>query len=175
MIELLQNNSEWKKWMGKTTGRKGMGMELALLVLFVVFACTVLLVSSALIGKSNMNDQKDELQEKLLIDELAEGFLSGDLTAEKIADSEHLDELQKKFADYAVFSREEGAANWRQLWPGAEGATVSPVTAEADERLDGLDYTVAVLITDLAGNPLLTTADLVDGGKNGHVLLWHYH
>lgn len=66
---IINNFTHWK---GKATGRKGMGMELALLVLFVVFACSVLLVSSAMLGKSNLNDRKDQMAERFALDQLAE-------------------------------------------------------------------------------------------------------
>lgn len=49
-----------------------MGMELALLVLFVVFACSILLVSSALLGKGNLTNRKDTLTERLALDMVAE-------------------------------------------------------------------------------------------------------
>jgi len=54
-----------------------MGMELALLVLFVVFACSVLLVSSALLGKSNLNDRRDEMVLRGQVDMFAEQLLDG--------------------------------------------------------------------------------------------------
>ena len=59
-----------------------MGMELALLVLFVVFACSVLLVSSALLGKSNLNDRRDEMVLRGQVDMLAEQALENDGSAE---------------------------------------------------------------------------------------------
>ena len=62
---------------GKLTSRKGMGMELALLVLFVVFACSILLVSSALLGKSNLNDRRDEMIRRAEVDMFAEHILDG--------------------------------------------------------------------------------------------------
>lgn len=64
--------------MGKATGRKGMGMELALLVLFVVMACSILLVSSAMLGKSNLNDRKDDLTARMALDRVAEQALAVD-------------------------------------------------------------------------------------------------
>ena len=59
-----------------------MGMELALLVLFVVFACSVLLVSSALLGKSNLNDRRDEMVLRGQVDMLAEQALENRSSAE---------------------------------------------------------------------------------------------
>lgn len=63
---------------GKATGRKGMGMELALLVLFVVFACSLLMVSSALLGKGNLEDRKEQMIQRFTLDQLAEQALRGD-------------------------------------------------------------------------------------------------
>ena len=67
---------------GKLASRKGMGMELALLVLFAVFACSVLLVSSALLGKSNLNDRRDEMVLRGQVDMLAEQALENHGSAE---------------------------------------------------------------------------------------------
>ena len=64
-------------WKGKATCRKGMGMELALLVLFVVFACSILLVSSAILGKGNLTNRKDTLTERLALDMVAEQAMKG--------------------------------------------------------------------------------------------------
>ena len=63
---------------GKFASRKGMGIELALLVLFVVFACSTLLVSSAMLGKSNLNDRKDAMIQRMELDRFAEEVLATD-------------------------------------------------------------------------------------------------
>lgn len=57
---------------GKAVDRKGVGMELALLVLLVVFACSTLLVSAALMGRENLQQQQDRLQQRLTLDSVAE-------------------------------------------------------------------------------------------------------
>ena len=74
----------FKRINGKTCGRKGMGMELALLVLLAVFACSTLLVSSAVFGKSALMREEAEVFARLELDELAENALrrSGAYTAE---------------------------------------------------------------------------------------------
>lgn len=69
-----------KRWKGKFTSRKGMGMELALLVLLVVFGCSTLLVSSAMIGKSNMTRQEENLAQRTELDQIAEQFCVADKT-----------------------------------------------------------------------------------------------
>ena len=53
-------------------------MELALLVLFVVFACSILLVSSALLGKSNLNDRRDDMITRFRLDQFAESAMAED-------------------------------------------------------------------------------------------------
>ena len=65
-------------WKGKLASRTGMGMELALLVLFVVFACSILLVSSALLGKSNLNDRRDDMITRFRLDQFAESAMAED-------------------------------------------------------------------------------------------------
>lgn len=72
---------------GKATDRKGVGMELALLVLLVVFACSTLLVSSALMGKNNLKTQEQRLYQ------LAERIMKNDTTVK----------TDERFSDYAAF------------------------------------------------------------------------
>ena len=61
-----------------------MGMELALLVLLAVFACSTLLVSSAMFGKDALMREQEQVITRLALDELAEKALkqSGTHTAE---------------------------------------------------------------------------------------------
>ena len=63
---------------GKAHDRKGLGMELALLVLLVTFACSTLLVSSALLGKDALNTKESAVLERLALDEFAEWVLASD-------------------------------------------------------------------------------------------------
>ena len=62
--------------LGKAASRKGMGMELALLVLFVVMACSILLVSSAMVGKDNLSARKEQMLQRLEMDRLAQKALT---------------------------------------------------------------------------------------------------
>ncbi len=78
---------------GKLSCRKGMGMELALLVLLAVFACSTLLVSSAMFGKDTLMREEEQVITRLALDELAEKALAdklpedtGDYTVEKTDD-----------------------------------------------------------------------------------------
>lgn len=64
---------------GKLFSRKGMGMELALLVLLAVFACSTLLVSSAMFGKNTLMREEKQVITRLALDELAEKALAGKL------------------------------------------------------------------------------------------------
>lgn len=63
---------------GIVSSRKGMGMELALLVLLVVFACSIMLVSSAMLGKSNLNDRRDSMLQRLELNRIAEQLMAGE-------------------------------------------------------------------------------------------------
>ena len=60
----------------KASDRKGLGMELALLVLLVVFACSTLLVTSALIGKGNIQQKELELTTRIALDRMAEEYIA---------------------------------------------------------------------------------------------------
>ena len=58
--------------LGKAASRKGMGMELALLVLFVVMACSILLVSSAMVGKDNLNTRKEQMLQRIELEQIVQ-------------------------------------------------------------------------------------------------------
>ena len=106
---------------GKATSRKGMGMELALLVLFVVFACSLLMVSSALLGKGNLEDRKAQMIQRFTLDQLAEQALRGE-------------EIDNE--DYAVYRRVSGAWN-----PLNGGPALDP----------GVETNYQLVITDAEG------------------------
>jgi len=120
-------------------------MELALLVLFVVFACSTLLVSAALLGKDNMVSQEAQLRQKLKVDQLAESILTGD-TPDAAA-----------FADYAAF-----------LWNGSVWYPV--VNGDDIDRSGFAEVAGDLLITDGAGVPLLTV-EL----EAGTIIRWDRH
>ena len=67
--------------------RKGMVIELALLLMLVTFACGTLLISSAIIGRQNLNYDAYRMIEKSVADELAERVL-----ADPTLDPEQLDD-----------------------------------------------------------------------------------
>jgi hypothetical protein len=130
---------------GKAADRKGMGMELALLVLFVVFACSTLLVSVALLGKDNIVRQETQLRQQLAVDRLAEDILAG-----KTPDG-------NVFADYAAFK-----------WNGS--AWIAKLNGDGIDTFPEVTGNNVLLITDRAGAPLLTVA--LEGGK---IIRWSHH
>ena len=67
---MQKNFPNFKHFLGKAASRKGMGMELALLVLFVVMACSILLVSSAMVGKDNLNDRKEQMLQRIELEQI---------------------------------------------------------------------------------------------------------
>ena len=123
-------------------------MELALLVLLVVFACSVLFVSSALTGSDYLLEKKEEFVQQMTVDQLAEDYLQNGT----VTDAD-------RFADYAVF-RYNGT-EWEKQFGSIE---LAPVVDDA-EAADG-----RVLITDLSGNPLL----IIEKTADGRILRWDY-
>lgn len=87
-----------------------MGMELALLVLFVVFACSILLVSSAMLGKSNLNDRKDKMVERLALDQLAEQVIAGQEPANEAYEYERMTNA------LVITDRQSGEEKLRVIW-----------------------------------------------------------
>lgn len=63
-----------KRRSDKNKGRRGLGIELALLVLMVVFGLSALLVSTALLEKDNLDRDKAALAQRMELDKLAEDF-----------------------------------------------------------------------------------------------------
>ena len=140
-----KHNRTYKK--GKAADRRGMGMELALLMLFVVFACSTLLVSIALIGRDNMNRQEDQLRQQLAVDSLADSILAGQSPDEA------------KYADYAAFK-----------WNGVTWSPVMNGTGIDTSDFVELTDNAALLITDRAGTPLLTVTL-----ESNQIIRWARH
>ena len=122
-------------------------MELALLVLFVVFACSTLLVSTALIEKDNMKQQQTQLKQQLALEQLAEEILAGTTPD------------GTKYPGYAAF---KWNGSWTALMNGGHIDTSTFTAVAADH--------VALLITDLSGAPQLTV-EL----KSGKIIQWNHH
>ena len=68
-------NNIVSKLKSKALSRKGMGIELALIVLLVVFGCSILLVSSAVHGQNALVQQEKETLEHIKVDQIAEEIL----------------------------------------------------------------------------------------------------
>lgn len=74
---------------GKTFDRSGLVIELALLVILVVFACSTLLVSAVIVGGQRASVQGGELTRLATVDELAERLLADpDTDAEELLASD---------------------------------------------------------------------------------------
>ncbi len=78
----------------KNARRKGLGIEIALLVLLAVFAMSTLLVSTAVLERDGMNSRSDETLERLALDQIGENYLTsktmpGEDTGYKISDFEN--------------------------------------------------------------------------------------
>lgn len=137
--------------------RKGMGMELALLVLLVVFACSILLVSSALIGKENLQTKEFELTHHILLDELAEKVLAvedGDY-------SEIAEDL--RYAGLVVYEK-KGDEQWNMLW-----TDIAPLQPEGFV-LNVRDANRYLVISDVTGIPRMSVAL-----KDETILRWSYN
>ena len=67
----------------KNARRRGLGIEIALLVLLAAVALSALLVSSAMLERNGLKDREAETLERLALDQIAEQYL---------ADANHLPE-----------------------------------------------------------------------------------
>ena len=65
----------------KNARRRGLGIEVALLVLLAVFAMSALLVSTAMLERNNLRDSETVTLERLALDQIGEDFLAGKITA----------------------------------------------------------------------------------------------
>lgn len=66
----------------KNARRRGLGIEIALLVLLAVFAMSALLVSSAVLERNGLKDREAETLERLALDQIGEDFLAGKIAAD---------------------------------------------------------------------------------------------
>lgn len=114
---------------GKARRRKGVGMELALMVLLVVTACSILMVSTALVARDSLQSKGERVTSRLTLDQLAEYALEGK-QAELTNDT--------RFSGYAVYNSTGGRIFGE--------ATNPPTPTEAQ----------ILIITDTKGKILLT-------------------
>lgn len=70
-------NKLWKK----LACRRGLGIEIALLVMLVTTAMCILLVSTALLEKENIDTRSAEVTERLALDQIGQDFLNGKITS----------------------------------------------------------------------------------------------
>lgn len=63
-----------KRRLDKNAGRRGIGIEMAVLVLLVVFGLSGLLVSTAMLEKNNLDKEKAAVAQRMELDRLAEAF-----------------------------------------------------------------------------------------------------
>ncbi len=85
---LFRKKDIFKKLKAKALDRKGLGMELAMMVLLVATGCSMLLVTSAMWGRETLTEKEEELVQRLEIDKYAELVLakgSDGLTDEETA------------------------------------------------------------------------------------------
>ena len=72
----MKSNNIVSKLKNKALSRKGTGIELALLVLLVVFGCSILLVSSAVYGQNALIQKERETLEHIKVAQVAEEILN---------------------------------------------------------------------------------------------------
>lgn len=85
---LFNKKDIFKKIKAKVHDRKGLGMELAMMVLLVVFGCSLTMISSAMWARNHLTAKEEQTMQRLEIDEYAELVLSkgsGGLTEEEKA------------------------------------------------------------------------------------------
>ena len=66
----------------KNARRRGLGIEIALLVLLAAVALSALLVSSAMLERNGLKDREAETLERLELDQIAEQYLAGKIAAD---------------------------------------------------------------------------------------------
>lgn len=66
----------------KNARRRGLGIEIALLVLLAAVALSALLVSSAMLERNGLKDREAETLERLALDQIGEDFLAGKIAAD---------------------------------------------------------------------------------------------
>lgn len=132
---------------GKARCRKGIGMELAIMVLLIVTACSLLMVSTALVARDGLLNRGERVTSRLTLDQLAEYALATDST-----------ERLKTIKDAPRFS---GLTVYKK------NAT-KPVFGTAPTKEPELTDTKILIITDADGNILLTV-EATDGKITGWI------
>ena len=81
------------KLKSRALSRQGMGIELALIVLLVVFGCSILLVSSAMYGQNSLKQKEQETLEHIQLDQIAQEVLLAKW------DTSAVEAVQEKYSD----------------------------------------------------------------------------
>lgn len=137
---------------GKARCRKGIGMELALMVLLIVTACSLLMVSTALVARDGLLNRGERVTSRLALDQLAEYTIKGT--------QDSLEEEDSRFSDYSVYKKDG------ESWTG--------VFNDKGETFTDMDVESAILIiTDTKGKILLTV-ETIDGTNTGKITGWIY-
>lgn len=135
---------------GKARCRKGVGMELALMVLLIVTACSLLMVSTALVARDGLLNRGERVTSRLLLDQLAEYTIKGT--------QDSLEEEDSRFSGYVVYKKGEADPVF---------GTNTDITAPE------LTGTQILIITDTEGKILLTV-ETIDGTNTGKITGWIY-
>lgn len=135
---------------GKARCRKGIGMELALMVLLIVTACSLLMVSTALVARDGLLNRGERVTSRLLLDQLAEYTIKGTQGSLK---------EDPRFSGYYVYEKDG------DVWKG--------VFNNESETLTDMESAILIIITDTEGKILLTVKTS-DGTNAGKITGWIY-
>lgn len=133
---------------GKARCRKGVGMELALMVLLIVTACSLLMVSTALVARDGLLNRGERVTSRLTLDQIAEYTL----------DNKQSELTDPRFSDYSVYKKDEGT--WTDVFNN-ESKTFTDMES------------AILIITDTEGKILLTV-ETNDGTNTGKITGWIY-
>lgn len=131
---------------GKARCRKGIGMELALMVLLIVAACSLLMVSTALVARDGLLNRGERVTSRLALDQLAEYALATNST-ERLGT---IEEDDPRFSGLAVYD------------------TNGKIFGEGPATAPPFDGTEILIITDADGKILLTV-EATDGKITGWI------
>ena len=82
----------------KRNGRRGMAMELAMLVMVVTFALSILLTTFALMQANRKNIELRDTKEKIALEQIGEDYLAA-------VKSDSLDEFSEDQGDYEIVTK----------------------------------------------------------------------
>lgn len=110
----------------KAARRRGVGMELAVMVLLVVFAMSTLLVSTVMLEDDNLEDSKTQMTERMVLDKLGEDFCANVSDAWVPADGAYTGSVTVESGVYTMTLTRDGATMLTvELTPAGDGYTVT--------------------------------------------------